>query len=161
MSSGGDPSALERLQNSEMALEALANVMKHNKGVDIQCIGHFKLLFFLLRLSSCPRVQEMALSVLNNVTGNRDCVDDIAANSVLVSLLAPLYSSPTTGDTGQQLSTGLVTNSNILFIFLPAADTTLRCCPCWDDLFLVFIFRCVSDSKWHFCAETFTTLNKH
>ena len=110
MSSGGDPSALERLQNSEMALEALANVMKHNKGVDIQCIGHFKLLFFLLRLSSCPKVQEMALSVLNNVTGNRDCVDDIAANSVLVSLLAPLYSSPTTGDTGQQLSTGLVTD---------------------------------------------------
>ena len=114
MSSGGDPSALERLQNSEMALEALANVMKHNKGVDIQCIGHFKLLFFLLRLSSCPKVQEMALSVLNNVTGNRDCVDDIAANSVLVSLLAPLYSAPHTGDTGQQLSNGMVTNP-ILF----------------------------------------------
>ena len=119
MSSGGDPSALERLQNSEMALEALANVMKHNKGVDIQCIGHFKLLFFLLRLSSCPKVQEMALSVLNNVTGNRDCVDDIAANSVLVSLLAPLYSSPTptTGDTGQQLSTGLVTDSLSFILF--------------------------------------------
>ena len=33
----------------------------------------------------------MALSVLDNVTGNRDCVADIAANSVLVSLLAPLY----------------------------------------------------------------------
>ena len=32
LSSGGELSALERLQNSEMALEALANVMKHNKG---------------------------------------------------------------------------------------------------------------------------------
>ena len=136
MSSGGDPSALERLQNSEMALEALANVMKHNKGVDIQCIGHFKLLFFLLRLSSCPKVQEMALSVLNNVTGNRDCVDDIAANSVLVTLLAPLYSSPTTGDTGQQLSTGLVTDSNLLFYFF--TSRAARSCPCREDLFLLF-----------------------
>ena len=137
MSSGGDPSALERLQNSEMALEALANVMKHNKGVDIQCIGHFKLLFFLLRLSSCPKVQEMALCVLNNVTGNRDCVDDIAANSVLVSLLAPLYTSPThtTGDTGQQLSTGLVTSWNLLFYLFTSrasarSDTILQCCSC-------------------------------
>ena len=60
--------------------------------MDIQCIGHFKLIFFLLRLHSCPKVQEMALSVLNNVTGNRDCINDIAANNILVNLLSPLYS---------------------------------------------------------------------
>ena len=62
-------------------------------GVDIQCIGHFKLIFFLLRLDSCPRMQEMSLHVLNNVTGNAECVDDIAANNVLVNLFRPLYSS--------------------------------------------------------------------
>ena len=60
--------------------------------MDIQCIGHFKLIFFLLRLQSCPKIQEAALSVLNNVTGNRDCIDDIAASNVLVNLLSPLYS---------------------------------------------------------------------
>ena len=47
-----------------MALEALSNVIKHNRGVDIQCIGHFKLLFSLLRLRRCPKIQEMALQVL-------------------------------------------------------------------------------------------------
>ena len=46
-----------------MALEALSNVIKHNRGVDIQCIGHFKLLFSLLRLRRCPKIQEMALQV--------------------------------------------------------------------------------------------------
>ena len=87
------PSPADRLRLSEMALEALANVMKHNKGVDIQCIGHFKLIFFLLRLEACPRIQEMSLQVLNNVTGSAECVDDIAANNVLVNLFQPLYSS--------------------------------------------------------------------
>ena len=52
---------------SEMALEALSNVIKHNRGVDIQCIGHFKLLFSLLRLRRCPKIQEMALQVLVNI----------------------------------------------------------------------------------------------
>lgn len=57
----------------------------------MQCIGHFKLIFFLLRVESCPKIQEMALKVLNNVTGNRECIDDIAANGVLVNVLRPLY----------------------------------------------------------------------
>ena len=38
-------------------------------------------------------MQEMSLHVLNNVTGNAECVDDIAANNVLVNLFRPLYSS--------------------------------------------------------------------
>ena len=32
-------------------------------GVEIQCIGHFKLLFSLLRVESCPSVQQRALEV--------------------------------------------------------------------------------------------------
>ena len=40
-------------------------------------------------------MQEMSLHVLNNVTGNAECVDDIAANSVLVNLFQPLYASLT------------------------------------------------------------------
>ena len=57
------PPPSERIKSSEMALEALSNVIKHNRGVDIQCIGHFKLLFSLLRLRRCPKIQEMALQV--------------------------------------------------------------------------------------------------
>ena len=32
-------------------------------GVEIQCIGHFKLLFSLLRCEGCAKVQEIALEV--------------------------------------------------------------------------------------------------
>ena len=91
--SEGTPNS-ERIQSSEMALEALGNVIKHNRGVDIQCIGHFKLLFSLLRLRRCPKIQEMALQVLLNVTGSSECVDDIAANLVLVNVLHVLYTLP-------------------------------------------------------------------
>lgn len=84
----------ERIQSSEMALEALSNVIKHNRGVDIQCIGHFKLLFSLLRLKHCPKIQEMALLVLLNVSASSECIDDIAANHVLVNVLHVLYTLP-------------------------------------------------------------------
>lgn len=84
----------DRIQSSEMALEALSNVIKHNRGVDIQCIGHFKLLFSLLRLRRCPKIQEMALHGLLNVTGSSECIDDIAASQVLVNVLHVLYTLP-------------------------------------------------------------------
>ena len=32
-------------------------------GVEIQCIGHFKLLFCLLRLDDCAKLQQFALDV--------------------------------------------------------------------------------------------------
>ncbi len=60
-------------------------------GVEIQCIGHFKLLFCLLRLESCIKVQEMTLHVLSNVTGSAECVEDIAASGVLGHLLQVAY----------------------------------------------------------------------
>ena len=34
-------------------------------GVEIQCIGHFKLLFALLRLNGCAKIQQFALEVGN------------------------------------------------------------------------------------------------
>ena len=59
-----------------------ADVFPVLPGTDIQCIGHFRLLFSLLRLETCPKMQEMALTVLANVTGSSECIDDIAANQV-------------------------------------------------------------------------------
>nr|KAG5714877.1 hypothetical protein BaRGS_000365 [Batillaria attramentaria] len=75
-----------------MALEGLRNVIKGNPGVEIQCIGHFKLLFALLRLENCGRMQQFTLEVLNCVTANHECVKDIAAAEVLGYLLFALYS---------------------------------------------------------------------
>ncbi|XP_076446613.1 dnaJ homolog subfamily C member 13-like isoform X1 [Babylonia areolata] len=81
-----------RLTKIEMALEGLRNVIKNNPGVEIQCIGHFKLLFALLRLENCGRMQQFTLEVLNCVTVNQECVKDIAAAEVLGYLLFALYS---------------------------------------------------------------------
>jgi len=129
----------ERIQSSEMALEALSNVIKHNRGVDIQCIGHFKLLFSLLRLRRCPKIQEMALQVLLNVTGSTECIDDIAANHVLVNILHVLYTLPehrvvaldllyaVAGDTRlvkESLQFGGVIT--LVYLFCNAQDQTVR-----------------------------------
>ena len=115
MNSDSTQSTSEKLKHSEMALEALANVIKHNRGniksrqweynhyshiycafqgVEIQCIGHFKLLFCLLRLESYKRLQEMTLNVLVNVTGSKECIDDISASQVFHFLLQSIYSLP-------------------------------------------------------------------
>jgi DnaJ family protein C protein 13 len=81
-----------KLKNIEAALEALRNVIRHNDGVEIQCIGHFKLLFTLLRLSSSPLIQSLTLELLISVTANQNCVNDIANVEVLVNLLLVLHS---------------------------------------------------------------------
>uniref|UniRef100_A0A3B4AJX5 Uncharacterized protein n=1 Tax=Periophthalmus magnuspinnatus TaxID=409849 RepID=A0A3B4AJX5_9GOBI len=53
----------ERLRFAEMALEALRNVIKNNPGSETECIGHFKLLFSLLRVHGAGRVQQLVLEV--------------------------------------------------------------------------------------------------
>ena len=81
----------ERLRFAEMALEALRNVIKNNpgetghlykephiftflsffslnflcliSGSESECIGHFKLLFSLLRVHGAGRVQQLVLEV--------------------------------------------------------------------------------------------------
>lgn len=75
-----------------MALEALKNVIKNNPGIELQCMGHFKLLFGLLSCNSFKPIQKGALEVIGNVTKNQECVDDIAANEVVAHLLLCLHS---------------------------------------------------------------------
>lgn len=89
-----------KLLNIEVGLEALRNVIRHNDGVEIQCIGHFKLLFMLLRLSTSPQIQSLTLEMLISVTTNQNCINDIASSEVLISLLLVLYSF----NAGQQLA---------------------------------------------------------
>lgn len=63
-------------------------------GVEMQCIGSFKLLFYLLRTQLSTEVQEAALNVIAIVTTNQECVNDIAASEILSSLLLVIPSLP-------------------------------------------------------------------
>lgn len=81
----------DRLSYSVMALEALANAIRNNTGDEIQCIGHFHLLFGLLSVTDIA-IQKGALSVISVVTRNNECINDIAAAEVLGHLLLLLYS---------------------------------------------------------------------
>ena len=56
-----------RLKHVEMALEALYNVIHNNAGTEIQCVGHFKLLFSLLRVQGAAKLQMLALQVCVHV----------------------------------------------------------------------------------------------
>ncbi|TNN08971.1 DnaJ subfamily C member 13 isoform 1 [Schistosoma japonicum] len=69
------------------ALEALTNVIRHNTGLEIQCIGHFPLLFSSLDLHEHPEIQLRALDVLQAVSTNPQCLEDIAASHLLASLV--------------------------------------------------------------------------
>ncbi|XP_034177741.1 receptor mediated endocytosis 8 isoform X3 [Osmia lignaria lignaria] len=80
----------EKLEHIVMSLEALRNVIKNNPGIELQCIGHFKLLFGFLSCNNFKLIQKSALEVISNVTKNQECVDDIAANEVIVHLLLAL-----------------------------------------------------------------------
>ncbi|XP_011314514.1 dnaJ homolog subfamily C member 13 isoform X3 [Fopius arisanus] len=81
----------ERLKAIVMSLEALKNVIKNNPGIEMQCIGHFTLIFGLLSCNNFKPIQRGALEVINNVTKNHECVNDIAANEVVVHLLLTLH----------------------------------------------------------------------
>ncbi|XP_069765063.1 dnaJ homolog subfamily C member 13 isoform X1 [Narcine bancroftii] len=84
----------DRLKRAEMALEALRNVIKNNSGAEMECIGHFKLIFSLLRVHGAGQVQQLALEVVNIVTANQECVNNIAESLVLSNLLVLLHSLP-------------------------------------------------------------------
>ena len=56
----------ERLRHVEMSLEALFNVIHNNAGVEVQCIGHFKLLFSLLKIQGATKLQILGLKVITD-----------------------------------------------------------------------------------------------
>ena len=63
-------------------------------GVEIQCIGHFKLLFSFFREDIPEEIKIKLLSLLVLVTRNQECISDISASGVLIKLLLILYSLP-------------------------------------------------------------------
>uniref|UniRef100_A0A182RN06 J domain-containing protein n=1 Tax=Anopheles funestus TaxID=62324 RepID=A0A182RN06_ANOFN len=70
-----------------MALQALISVIKSNTNVEIQCIGHFEMLFGLLSTSECGQdsrtMKTLALEVVCLVSRNKECVTEIAACEIV------------------------------------------------------------------------------
>ncbi|KAB7502591.1 DnaJ-like protein subfamily C member 13 [Armadillidium nasatum] len=116
LSSSNSNAQNPRLNYVAQALQALANNIKNNQGVEMQCIGHFKLLMSLLGLEGCVEVQRCVLPLIEGVTGNADCVNDIAASEVLVYLLLALHSPHLTKDRPTSLGIlhALMSNTKIV-----------------------------------------------
>ncbi|XP_067952104.1 dnaJ homolog subfamily C member 13-like [Watersipora subatra] len=115
------PEALLKITHVQMALTALYNVIKNNpggesgsSGVEMQCIGNFKLLFYFLRLPLSKEVQDAALKVISLVTTNQECVNDIAASEVLSSLLVVIPSLPKSTQLILQTLHALISNTKIV-----------------------------------------------
>lgn len=108
-----DPKSFE---NVEDCLKALSLAIKFNPGVEIKCIGYFKLLFSLLKINQLYNVQDMALHVIRNITSNGQCVKDIANSDVLVYLWMILYNSRSISQTNNQMKDSKTANdkSNIV-----------------------------------------------
>ncbi|XP_056440183.1 dnaJ homolog subfamily C member 13-like [Gadus chalcogrammus] len=104
----------ERLRFAEMALEALRNVIKNNPGSETECIGHFKLLFSLLRVHGAGKVQQLALEVVNTVTSNQECVSNISESLVLSNLLVLLHSLPSSRQLVLETLYALTSNTKIV-----------------------------------------------
>ena len=83
-----------RIKQCEMSLQSLENVIKNNPGTEIQCIGHFSLLFSLLSIQDTTILKELAINVILSVTGSKKCVNNIADANTLHFLLMALPSLP-------------------------------------------------------------------
>ncbi|CAG9563804.1 unnamed protein product [Danaus chrysippus] len=75
-----------------LALNALANCVIKNPGVEIQCIGHFPVIFSLMS-AGVPRVVAGALRVSLACSRSRACVEEVSAGGLLGHVL-PLLAPP-------------------------------------------------------------------
>jgi DnaJ family protein C protein 13 len=98
-------------------------------GVEIQCIGHFCLLFGLLSVDSCKPIQHGALNVISSVTQNQECVNDIAASDVLVHLLLILFSLPDAQITALDTLYALMHTTRIVKDALAKGEHVFHLCP--------------------------------
>ncbi|XP_055621008.1 dnaJ homolog subfamily C member 13 isoform X2 [Toxorhynchites rutilus septentrionalis] len=76
-----------------MTLKALIAVIKSNSNVEIQCIGHFEMLFGFLSSSFCDRdkiLKTLALEVVCLVSRNKECVTEISACEIFGSYMVAM-----------------------------------------------------------------------
>nr|CAH8867302.1 unnamed protein product [Trichobilharzia regenti] len=108
------------VMNVTSALEALTNVIRHNTGLDIQCIGHFSLLFSILDLHEHPEIQLRALDVIQSVSTNPQCLEDMAASQLLTSLVVLFFILPRAHFILVQTVDHLIASSTLLKEFIYA-----------------------------------------
>lgn len=80
-----------RIATMKECLMALINLIKHNSGIEIYFVGHFKYIFSFLRLDSYPDVQALVLQLIINLSTNKDCLNDISNSNVIIYLLLIFY----------------------------------------------------------------------
>lgn len=88
----GNPKAVEHLL---MTLRSFVSVIKANANLEIQCVGHFEMLFGFLSTSLCGpsadrEVKSLALDIVSLVSRNKDCVQEIAGCELLGNFLVAL-----------------------------------------------------------------------
>lgn len=87
-SSQNDP-----VDNIISVLKALVSVIKSNPNVELQCIGHFDMLFGLVSTNFGARAKEiktLGLEIVSLVSRNKECVNDIAGCEILGKFLITL-----------------------------------------------------------------------
>jgi DnaJ family protein C protein 13 len=104
----------KRLQHVEMSLQALYHVIHGNAGVEMQCIGHFKILFSLLSIQGAAKLQKLALQAISSVTGNKKCVENIAEANVLQFVLLVLYMLPSSQELVLEVLQALTSDTKIV-----------------------------------------------
>lgn len=76
-----------------MVLRSFISVIKSNANVEIQCIGHFEMLFGFLSTNLCDQdriIKSLALEIVSLVSRNKECVNEIAACEILGYFLVAL-----------------------------------------------------------------------
>lgn len=84
----GDP-----IENIVSVLKALISVIKSNPNVELQCIGHFEMLFGFVSTNLSARDKEtkmLGLEIVSLVSRNKECVNEIAACEILGQFLTAL-----------------------------------------------------------------------
>ena len=83
-------------------------------GIETLCVGHFKLLFSLLRMENVRRLQQYALELILHLSGSNECVTDISQSNVTVYLLLVLRSSIVNQETTLEILNALTSNGKIV-----------------------------------------------
>uniref|UniRef100_A0A914BXU0 J domain-containing protein n=1 Tax=Acrobeloides nanus TaxID=290746 RepID=A0A914BXU0_9BILA len=105
---------LEISQKVDMCLEALYNVLATNPGVEILLIGHFLVIFKLLRAFKFPAIQLKALKIISISSGNKECVNDMACSFQLSLLFVLLVKLPKSSEIALKTLIALVPNSTMV-----------------------------------------------
>lgn len=98
----------DAVENIVMVLRSFISVIKSNANVEMQCIGHFEMLFGFLSTTLCERdreIKSLALEIVSLVSRNKECVSEIAACELLGHFLVTLRDSELRDMTDRVLET--------------------------------------------------------